>query len=131
MSKRFSPLLAGLFFAASCTLAQCQTASIPREERKGSTPLRSTKPSCVRSTSSCASDKLAGRMSLQPGDDEAVQWIVDQFTKAGLKPLAVDGARQDYSYLQSFELIQNVGLTRAAQQHHVDQKWSIYCVAFA
>ena len=33
-----------------------------------------------------ASDALQGRMSLQPGDDAAAQWIASEFTKAGLSP---------------------------------------------
>lgn len=41
-----------------------------------------------------ASDALQGRMSLQPGDDVAVQWIVSEFGKAGLKPAANGGFLQ-------------------------------------
>jgi hypothetical protein len=37
-----------------------------------------------------ASDSLEGRMSLQPGDDAAGQWVASEFAKAGLKP-ASDG----------------------------------------
>ena len=37
-----------------------------------------------------ASDALLGRMSLQPGDDAAVQWIAAEFAKAGLQPAATD-----------------------------------------
>jgi hypothetical protein len=33
-----------------------------------------------------SSDELAGRMSLQPGDDLAINWIAGQFAKAGLQP---------------------------------------------
>jgi len=120
MSKLSPPLFAGLFFAASCTLAQCQTASVPRDERKGYAALDEAK---LRSDLAyIASDKLAGRMSLQPGDDKAVQWIVDQFTKAGLRPLAVDAAGKP-GYLQSFELVEyrpdraasSITLTRGGQ----------------
>ena len=41
-----------------------------------------------------ASDALEGRMSLQPGDKTAVEWIASEFAKAGLEP-ALGG-----SYLQ-------------------------------
>jgi hypothetical protein len=44
-------------------------------------------------------------MSLQPGDDAAIQWVADEFAKAGLKPV-VTGSDGKPSYLQSFELIE-------------------------
>jgi hypothetical protein len=47
-----------------------------------------------------ASDAMQGRMSLERGDDVAIQWIVSEFTKAGLKPLVGD------SYLQPVPLIE-------------------------
>ena len=37
-----------------------------------------------------ASDAMQGRMSLEPGDDAAIQWIASEFSKAGLKPLVGD-----------------------------------------
>lgn len=47
-----------------------------------------------------ASDALQGRMSMQPGDEVAVQWIASEFARAGLKPAAAG------SYLQSVNLIE-------------------------
>src|SRR5690348_3677316 len=47
-----------------------------------------------------ASDALQGRMSLQNGDEVAIQWIASEFAKAGLQPAAND------SYLQPVELIE-------------------------
>jgi Peptidase family M28/PA domain len=47
-----------------------------------------------------SSDGLQGRMSLQPGDDAAIQWIASEFAKAGLQPGA------DGSYLQAVDLIE-------------------------
>jgi hypothetical protein len=47
-----------------------------------------------------ASDALQGRMSLQTGDDVAVQWVASEFAKAGLKPAADD------SFLQPVPLIE-------------------------
>src|SRR5437773_7449477 len=35
-----------------------------------------------------ASDALQGRMSLQTGDEAAIQWIASEFAKAGLQPAA-------------------------------------------
>ena len=50
-----------------------------------------------------ASDALQGRMSLQTGDDVAIQWIASEFAKAGLKPAA------NGSFLQPVELIEYRG----------------------
>jgi Zn-dependent M28 family amino/carboxypeptidase len=47
-----------------------------------------------------SSDALEGRLSLQPGDDIAIQWITSEFAKAGLKPAA------NGSYLQPVPLIE-------------------------
>lgn len=47
-----------------------------------------------------ASDALQGRMSLQNGDDVAIQWIASEFAKAGLQPAA------NGTYLQPVELIE-------------------------
>jgi peptidase M28-like protein/PA domain-containing protein len=47
-----------------------------------------------------ASDKLEGRMSLQPGSEMAIKFIASKFAKAGLKPLVGE------SYLQPVELIE-------------------------
>jgi hypothetical protein len=47
-----------------------------------------------------ASDALQGRMSLQPGDDVAIQWIASEFAKAGLQPAA------NGSFLQPVEIIE-------------------------
>ena len=67
-----------------------------------------------------ASDALQGRMSLQPGDDVAIQWIAAEFAKAGLQPGA------NGSYFQAVPLIeyradrtQNfVGLQRGGSLKH-------------
>jgi hypothetical protein len=47
-----------------------------------------------------ASDALQGRLSLQPGDDVAIEWIASEFAKAGLQPGA------NGSYFQSVSLIE-------------------------
>ena len=54
-----------------------------------------------------ASDALQGRMSLQAGDEVAIQWIASEFAKAGLLP-AVNG-----SFFQPVELIEY----RADREH--------------
>ncbi|HEY2819504.1 MAG TPA: M28 family peptidase [Candidatus Acidoferrum sp.] len=50
-----------------------------------------------------ASDALQGRMSLQPGDEVAIQWIASEFAKAGLKPA------NGNSYLQAVPLVEYRG----------------------
>ena len=50
-----------------------------------------------------SSDALAGRMSLQPGDGSAIAWVADQFSRAGLQPIATDQAGKP-SFLQTFTL---------------------------
>ena len=68
-----------------------------------------------------ASDALQGRLSLQTGDEVAIQWIASEFAKAKLKP-AFNG-----SYLQPVPLIEYrnnreqsfVSLTRAGN----DKRW--------
>src|SRR5215470_17685471 len=50
-----------------------------------------------------ASDALEGRLSLQPGDDVAIQWIASEFAKAGLRPAA------NGSFLQPVDLIEYRG----------------------
>jgi hypothetical protein len=68
-----------------------------------------------------ASDALQGRMSLQPGDDVAIQWIASEFAKAGLAPAA------EGSFLQPVDLIEYrgdraqsfVGLRRSGNE----QQW--------
>ncbi len=52
-----------------------------------------------------ASDALQGRMSLQPGDDAAIQWIAAEFAKAGLKPAATDD-KGNAAYLQAVPLLE-------------------------
>jgi len=50
-----------------------------------------------------ASDSLQGRMSLQTGDEVAIQWIAAEFAKAGVKPAA------NGSFLQPVDLIEYRG----------------------
>ena len=52
-----------------------------------------------------SSDELGGRLSLQPGDELATNWIAGQFAKAGLQAPVKDGAGKSV-YLQPFTLIE-------------------------
>ncbi|MFC5860951.1 M20/M25/M40 family metallo-hydrolase [Acidicapsa dinghuensis] len=80
-----------------------QKTPVPLNESKGFAGLNEA--SLRADLRYIASDKLAGRMSLQAGDDAAIQWIADQFARAGLNPAAT-GPDGKSSYLQSFELIE-------------------------
>ena len=52
-----------------------------------------------------ASGALQGRMSLQPGDDAAIEWTSAEFAKAGLKPAAIDEQGRP-SFLQSVPIME-------------------------
>src|ERR1700733_12110452 len=41
-----------------------------------------------------AGDGLAGRMSLQPGDDAAAEWVISGLKQDGLRPPATNAARE-------------------------------------
>jgi hypothetical protein len=67
-----------------------------------------------------SSDKLGGRLSLQPGDELATRWIAEQFAKAGLQP-PVKGEDGKPGYRQPITLVEyqpdrkasSITLTRA------------------
>jgi hypothetical protein len=105
MSKPLATLFVLALAGAGCLplLSQQNSAPVPAQERKG---FESLSEAALRADLGyIASDKLAGRMSLQPGDDEAIHWIAGQFAKAGLKPAARDAAGKE-SFLQSFGLVE-------------------------
>ena len=78
-------------------------AQAPVNEQAGFRTLKAE--TLKRDLSYIASDKLAGRMSLTPGDELAMQWIEEQFRAVGLKPVGVDVVGKA-SYRQPFELIE-------------------------
>ena len=47
-----------------------------------------------------SSDGMQGRMSLQPGDDAAAEWVASEFAKAGLKPAANGSFMQPVSLIE-------------------------------
>ena len=75
------------------------TANVPSIERTGFRYLRAA--DLKADIYFLASDALQGRMSLQPGDDVATQWVAAEFAKAGLVP-----ATGNSSYLQGLSLIE-------------------------
>ena len=74
-------------------------ASVPSIERPGFQHLRAV--DLKADLYFLASDALQGRMSLQPGDEAATQWVAAEFAKAGLEPAAGSS-----SYLQAVPLIE-------------------------
>ena len=82
--------------------ARAQTA-IPSNELPGFQAIQ--QPDLRRDLTYISSKELGGRMSLQPGDDLAIQWIASQFAKAGLEPPVTDASGKR-SYLQPISLIE-------------------------
>src|SRR6202161_3173948 len=77
-------------------------ANVPSIERPGFPYLRAV--DLKADLYFLSSDALQGRMSLQPGDDAATQWVAAEFAKAGLEPAAGHS-----SYLQAVPLIEYRG----------------------
>ncbi len=91
-----------LLCLALVSIASAQNSAVPAKQQVG---LAAIQQSDLRTQLAyVASDKLLGRMSLQPGDDEATQWIAGEFAKAGLKPIT--NAPGVAGYMQPFELIE-------------------------
>jgi hypothetical protein len=92
-------------FCAATLTAGAQAKYIPEPVRKGYTVLDGV--DLKADLLYLASDKLGGRLSLQPGDDAAIQWVVGQFAKIGLTPAATSATGLP-SYQQKFDLIEYV-----------------------
>jgi len=75
---------------------------IPAAERKGFD--RITQSDLRKDLAYIASDALRGRLSLQPGDDQAAEWVAKQFAAAGLKPIT--GEAGTHGYFQPFQLVE-------------------------
>jgi hypothetical protein len=92
--------------AAAGTLVMVAEAAVPALERSGFEHLREL--DLKADLYFLSSDALQGRMSLQAGDEAAVQWVASEFAKAGLEPIAHDEAGHP-SYLQAVPLIEYHG----------------------
>ncbi|RDI97914.1 peptidase M28 [Dyella solisilvae] len=92
-----------LAFALAASLSTASIAAVPAAEQAGLAQIREA--DLHADIGFLASDALQGRLSLQPGDDAAVQWIASEFAKAGLKPAATD-AQGKPSYLQAVPLVE-------------------------
>jgi hypothetical protein len=74
-----------------------------------------------------AGDGLEGRMSLQPGDDAAAEWVASEFAKAGLQPAAKNASGAP-SFLQPVPLIEykpdpSATLLRVSRMRDAKQEW--------
>ncbi|SNT26737.1 Zn-dependent amino- or carboxypeptidase, M28 family [Granulicella rosea] len=92
-------LLALLAVSAS---ALAQTA-VPPAERVGFAAIG--QESLKKDLTYLSSDALGGRMSLQPGDEEATRWVAEQFRAAGLKTVFKDASGAG-TYLEPFTLVE-------------------------
>jgi Peptidase family M28/PA domain len=105
--------------ALAVATAGAQTG-VPKQELRGWQAIQQT--DLRRDLTYVSSDQLGGRMSLQPGDELATNWIATQFAKAGLQP-AVKGQDGKAGYLQPVSLVEyradreasSITLTRAGK----------------
>lgn len=83
----FKNLIKTTFFIITLSYSFCVHAleKIPSHLSPGWNAIRST--TLKTDVSFLASDKLQGRLALQKGNEDAINWIAEQFKKAGLKPL--------------------------------------------
>jgi hypothetical protein len=91
-----------LLLSTLSTVVVAQSPVAPRLQ----TGLNAIRESDLRSNLTfIAGDGLAGRMSLEPGDDAAAEWVVSEFAKAGLQPAATDASGKP-SFLQAVPLVE-------------------------
>src|ERR1051325_726923 len=106
--SRFFPCVVVLGFAIPTSLVLAQPTASKRSQQAVpanlATGFNTIREDTLRADLTfLASDALQGRMSLQTGDEAAIQWIASEFAKAGLKPAA------NGSFLQPVELIEYRG----------------------
>ena len=113
-----------LCLMTAAALGANPSAVVPANERVGFQYIREN--DLQADLTFLASDATLGRMSLQPGDDVAAQWVAAEFAKAGLEPVGKD-AKGHASFFQDVPLIEyrpdreknSVSLTRGGQT----QQW--------
>jgi len=111
MTHKFLAALTSLALTAAAVCAMATPAGVPVAERPGFDNLRLV--DLKADLYFLSSDALQGRMSLQPGDEAATQWVASEFAKAGLEPAAHD-ADGGASYFQSVPLIEYRGNAAAS-----------------
>ncbi|HMD20815.1 MAG TPA: M20/M25/M40 family metallo-hydrolase [Alloacidobacterium sp.] len=102
-NKRLSLSATLLLLLPATFPAIAQTPAVPAQIRIGFDQIRES--DLRADLGFVASDALQGRMSLQPGDEAAVQWIASEFAKAELVPLVTDVSGRK-SFLQPVPLIE-------------------------
>ena len=90
-------------WSGAAQAGEAKLAPVPAAQKQGFDQIRET--DLRADLTFLASDALLGRMSLQPGDDAAVQWIAAEFAKAGLQPGATD-AKGAPSWYQMVPLVE-------------------------
>ncbi len=114
-----TPLLALVSAAAFISAAAAQQIAVPPRVAPGYNTI--TEGDLKADLGFVASDSLEGRMSLQAGDNAALQWVASEFAKAGLAPAA------DGSYLQPVPLIEfradRSQSYIALKRHGATQQW--------
>lgn len=101
--KLLSAVMLSVGFAgAKAQMQPSRLKPVPPAEARGYATI--TEADLRRDLTYIASDKLLGRISLEPGDDEAARWVAHEFEKAGLRPIANTGGLS--GYMQPFELIE-------------------------
>ena len=78
-------------------------AAVPKQWRTGLARIR--EEDLRADLAFISSDAALGRMSLEPGDDSAAEWVMAEFKKAGLEP-AVKGPGGHADFLQPVPLIE-------------------------
>lgn len=96
-------LASAALFLASGARVFAQLPAVPEQVHVGFEQIRES--DLRANLGFLSSDALRGRMSLDPGDDAAVQWIASELSKAGLEPLVTD-ANSKKSFLQPVPLIE-------------------------
>ena len=92
-----------IVIALAASISATAVAAAPSSDQQGLAQIRES--DLRADIGFLASDALQGRLSLQPGDDVATQWVASEFAKAGLTPAATD-ARGQPSYLQAVPLVE-------------------------
>lgn len=101
MKPAAAAILSCLIYAAPSYGAD-PLATVPKDQRTGYRQIREA--NLRTDVGFLASDALMGRMSLETGNDVAIQWIAAEFLKAGLTPIT--DAPGVAGYLQAVPLIE-------------------------
>ncbi|WP_017668540.1 M20/M25/M40 family metallo-hydrolase [Sandarakinorhabdus sp. AAP62] len=124
MKKSIFGLALSVLAVSEAQAAPVALAPVPRDQKAGYDRIRET--DLRADLGFLAGDGLLGRMSLQPGDEAAIEWVAAEFAKAGLQPAATDAAGKP-SYLQPVPLIEYRPNTAAnlmtLQQGTTSQSW--------